>query len=233
MCEDEDYFYYGSGTNLDPSGYILTNHHVVENLPEDACMVGFPDPATGLIVEAYWTTIITDRQEETEHDLAYLAIDKPVFDEEGNIYGYYDKITNGTLPYFEHTTRCLDTKYQLGEKILVLGYPPLSGTALTVTDGLISSFYSQNGYIITSAKIVSGNSGGLAINEDGCYVGVPTAFYYEEGESDSEVLGEIIDWEFVTEFDEAIEDDLEVYYQERGIADTTDIISDETATLEI
>ena len=219
VCEDDEYFYYGSGTNVDPSGYILTNHHVVEGLAQDACMVGFPDPISGLIKEAYWTNIVTEVANETGHDLAYLVIDKPVFDEEGNVYGYHDRIFNSSFPYFEHTEQCLDTVYTLGEKILVLGYPPLSGTALTVTDGLISSFYSPNGYIITSAKIVSGNSGGLAINENGCYVGVPTAFYFDETDTDSEVLGEIIDWEFVNEFDAAIEDDLQVFYKEQGIVE--------------
>lgn len=217
VCEADEYFIYGSGTNVDSSGYVLTNHHVVEGLPEDACMVGFPDPTTGLIKEAYWTTIITDKEDKTGHDLAYLAIEKPVFDEEGKIYGYYERISNSSFPYFEQTDECLSVENQLGDKILVLGYPPLSGEALTVTDGLISSLYSQNGYIITSAKIVSGNSGGLAIDENGCYIGVPTSIYYDEEETDSEVLGEIIDAEFVTEFDEAVEDDLEVYYKANGI----------------
>lgn len=97
VCEDDDYIYYGSGTNLDSAGYVLTNYHVVEGLPEDACMVGFPDPKSGLIREAYWTTIITDKADETGHDLAYLAIERPIFDEEGNLYGYYDKVANGTF----------------------------------------------------------------------------------------------------------------------------------------
>ena len=102
---------------------------------------------------------------------------------------------------------------------MVLGYPPLSGGALTVTDGLISSLYSQRGYLVTSAKIMSGNSGGLAIDENGCYVGVPTAVYLDE-ETDGEALGEIIDREFTIEFDNAIEDDLEKYYEANGIKKT-------------
>ncbi len=224
VCEDDVNRYYGSGTNVDPAGYILTNYHVVEGMPEDACMVGFSDPESGLVREAYWTKIITDKDDETGHDLAYLAIERPVFDEEGNLYGYYDKVTNSSFPYFEHTDECLATATKLGDELRILGYPPLSGGSLTITNGLVSSLYSQDGYIITSAKIVSGNSGGLAVDINGCYVGVPTASYYEEGD---EQLGEIIDAEFVFDFDLAIEDDLQEYYEKSGILETPNLISED------
>lgn len=226
VCEDNDYIYYGSGTNVDPAGYILTNYHVVEGLPEDACMVGFPDPKSGLIREAYWTTIITDKADETGHDLAYLAIERPIFDEEGNLYGYYDKVSNGSFPYFEHTDECLATATQLGDELRILGYPPLSGGSLTITNGLVSSLYSQNGYIVTSAKIVSGNSGGLSVNSNGCYVGVPTAVYYDDEDVNQELFGEIIDAEFVFDFDLAVEDDLQEYYKKKGIVETPNLVSE-------
>ena len=211
VCEDSDNFYYGSGTNFEGNGYILTNRHVVEDVvgnEDSRCFVGFPDSESGLIVEAYWAFPIIDKDDVTGHDLAYLSIEKPVFDEDKNIYGYYDKISDGTFPYFEITEECSETPIQLGEKLFIVGYPPLSGGALTITDGLVSSLYSQDNYIITSAKIVSGNSGGLAVDELGCYIGVPTAVYYQEGD---EYLGEIIDAEFVDEFDEAVEDDIYEY----------------------
>jgi hypothetical protein len=224
VCEDDDYIYYGSGTNVDASGYILTNYHVVEGLPEDACMVGFPDPKSGLIREAYWTTIITDKANETGHDLAYLAIERPIFDEEGNLYGYYDKVANGGFPYFEHTDECLATATQLGDELRILGYPPLSGGSLTITNGLVSSLYSPDGYIVTSAKIVSGNSGGLAVDSNGCYVGVPTAVYYDDEDVNQELFGEIIDAEFVFDFDLAVEDDLQEYYKRKGILETPELV---------
>jgi hypothetical protein len=218
VCEDDDYIYYGSGTNVDPAGYVLTNYHVVEGLAEDACMVGFPDPESGLIREAYWSTIIYDEENETGHDLAYLSIEAPVLDEEGNVYGYHDKVRErGGYPYFKHSEECLSTATRLGDEIIILGYPPLSGGSLTLTNGLVSSLYSQDGYIVTNAKIVSGNSGGLAVDSNGCYVGVPTAVYYEAGD---EPLGEIIDAEFVFDFDEAVEDDLQAYYQRNNITET-------------
>ncbi len=208
VCEDSNYFYYGSGTNFDSGGYVLTNLHVLENI-NGRCVIGFPDPESGLIKEAYWAAPIIDKDNITGHDLAYLSVEDPVFDESYNIYGYYDKIFDGSFSYFEITEDCSSTPTQLGDRLFVVGYPPLSGGALTITDGLVSSLYSRDGYIITSAKIVSGNSGGLAVDGQGCYVGVPTAVYYEEGD---EYLGEIIDAEFVDEFDEAVTDDIDEYF---------------------
>lgn len=208
VCEDEDYYYYGSGTNLDSAGYVVTNLHVIEGNVDLDCVVGFPDPETGLIREAYWATPIIDNESETGHDLAMLSIEAPVFDEEYNIYGFYEKFTDGKFPHYEETDVCLQTPPQLGGQVFVLGYPSLSGGALTITDGLISSLYSTDGYLITSAKISRGNSGGLAVDDNNCFVGVPTAVYFNEQD---ENYGEIIDAYFVYEFLEAMADDLAEY----------------------
>jgi len=211
VCEDNDYYYYGSGTNVDSAGYVVTNLHVIEGNTDLECVVGFPDPETGLIREAYWATPVIDNENETGHDLAMLSVEKPVFDDEYNIYGFYEKFTDGTFPYYEETDACLNTAPQLGDQVFVLGYPALSGGALTITDGLVSSLYSADGYIITSAKIGSGNSGGLAVDSSNCFVGVPTAVY---SDGQDENYGEIIDAYFVYEFFKAVSDDLEKYASE-------------------
>lgn len=209
VCEDEDYFYYGSGTNFSNKGIIITNFHVVSDVDVDSCVVGFPDPGSGLIKEAYWATVLIDKEDETGLDLAYLIIEDPVFDEDYNIYGDYRRIAERTFPYFESTEECFYKETQIGDDLFIIGYPLLAGGNLTMTNGLVSSIYSSDGYLITSAKIISGNSGGAAIGKDGCFIGVPMAIYYEDEE---EYLGEIIDAEFVDLFNESMIDDLEDYY---------------------
>ena len=221
ICEDGDFLHYGSGTNVDEHGHILTNYHVVEDLLPDSCLVGFPD-ATGLIKEVYRSTIVTDKENKTGHDLAYLVINSPFFDDDGKMYGYYSRIENGLFPYFEDTEKCSSTAVGLGDELLILGYPLLSGGALTITSGLVSSLYSQDGYIVTSAKVASGNSGGLAIDKNHCYIGVPVGFYYDSELASEEVFGEIIDAEFVADFNLAVEDDFEAYYKENNITETPD-----------
>ena len=209
VCEDAEYPYVvGSGTNLDPEGIVLTNYHVVEGAGELGCLVGLPDPATGLVQEVYWATPIVDDDSDTVHDLAFLAIVKPVFDEEDNVYGYYDRFYTSSFPVYEPVGNCSEEQIELGDEVLVMGYPTLGGGALTVTNGIISSLYSYDNYLITSAKLNGGNSGGLATNSDGCFLGVPTAAYSEEGD---ENFGEIIDGEYVIEFMSAIEDEFQEY----------------------
>lgn len=213
VCEDYRHYYYGSGTNMDSSGYVLTNLHVIESDTSLDCMVGFPDPQSGLIREVYWATPIVDKEKTTGHDLAILSIEEPVWDDEYKVYGFYEKFTDGTFQYYEETDACLETSPQLGDQVFVLGYPTLTGGALTITDGLVSSLYSADGYLITSAKISSGNSGGLAVDSGGCFVGVPTAVYLER---ENEQYGEIIDSYFVYEFFEAVMDDIEAYIESQG-----------------
>ena len=78
---------------------------------------------------------------------------------------------------------------QSGDDVLILGYPDYSGTFLepTVTPGIISSLAGD--YYNTSAKIESGNSGGVAvdINND-CYLGIPSAVQVGNYESMGKIL---------------------------------------------
>jgi flagellar biosynthesis protein FliP len=65
---------------------------------------------------------------------------------------------------------------QVGEKLFVLGYPAVGGDSLTVTDGIVAGVERDGDtkYYKTSAKIEHGNSGGAAILESGCFLGIPT-----------------------------------------------------------
>ena len=67
-----------------------------------------------------------------------------------------------------------DIKVNIGDQVVILGYPAIgSPTDITATEGIISGY--DYPYYITSAKIDHGNSGGLAILVKGdCYLGIPT-----------------------------------------------------------
>lgn len=77
------------------------------------------------------------------------------------------------LKTFQWDNDCKNTA-ELGEKILVLGYPGIGDkNDITATDGIISGY--DGNYYITSAKIEHGNSGGVAISvKNNCFLGIPS-----------------------------------------------------------
>lgn len=84
----------------------------------------------------------------------------------------------------------------IGTPLSVFGYPAVGGNTLTVTDGIISGVETDsNGvhYYKTSAKIDHGNSGGIAIEDSGCVIGIPT--FVQQGELES--IGRILDLKYI------------------------------------
>ncbi|MFZ2414793.1 MAG: trypsin-like peptidase domain-containing protein [Minisyncoccia bacterium] len=159
----------GSGTMMTNNGYILTNYHVLAET--DFCLVTIPDPTTGTPNEIYVASpyIFSISQ---EYDIAALIIFEAYTDEAGTTYGTYPNTFNSY-----HNAGCYDYIPKLGEDIEIYGYPVTSGGYnLTITDGVISSF-TDEGFILTSAKVDSGNSGGIAVNKNGCFVGIPSAVH--------------------------------------------------------
>jgi len=88
------------------------------------------------------------------------------------------------------TSKFCSSKPQIGEKVVVLGYPSIGAKGdITATEGIISGF--EDNYYITSAKIEQGNSGGAAISlEENCYIGIPTLTRVGR----IEALGRVLDW---------------------------------------
>lgn len=193
----------GSGTIITQEGVILTNSHIIPqdekyiNVDDKGCLVILPNPSTGQPEEMYWATPIVLPEISDTYDLAYLSIYAAYYDEENKEYqGTYPR----TFPAFDDSSRCVDENVKLGEKVTIFGYPSLSGGySLTVTDGLVSSFPGE-GLIVTSAKISEGNSGGLAVDDKGCMLGVPSMVSYDETGS----LGVIISTDLISTFSDEV-----------------------------
>ncbi len=193
----------GSGIILTKDGIVLTNSHIIPQnktnilVDETGCLVVLPDSITGQPFEIFLAHPIVIPGISDDYDLAYMQIYDAYYDkEEGEYKGTYPKI----FPAFDDTTRCKNENIKLGEPVRIYGYPAISGGySLTVTDGVVSSF-PGDGLIVTSAKISHGNSGGLAVDKDGCMLGVPSLV----SSDDSESLGVIYSMSLVRQFDSEV-----------------------------
>lgn len=204
--ESEEESIGGSGIIFSEDGLVLTNAHIIPESAKDdiyiddmLCIVILPDPTTGAPNEIYHAYPILDENLSDEYDIAFLQIHDVFYDEEENkAYGEYPK----KFPAYIDKKQCGNDSVKLGEPIKIYGYPAISGGyALTITDGVVSSLLIDEGLIITSAKISYGNSGGLAVDQNGCMIGMPSMVTGDENES----LGIIISNDLINEFIDKIE----------------------------
>jgi S1-C subfamily serine protease len=143
----------GSGIIISKSGYIITNHHVIEDADDIEVEFILNDE-----VQKFNAEIV---QVDKTNDLAILKIFDMNFD------GVED------LPY-NFKTRSSD----VGTKVYAFGYPmalTVMGKEIKVTDGMISSKTGYDGNITTyqiTAPIQGGNSGGPLFDEKGNLIGI-------------------------------------------------------------
>ena len=204
LCQEGSDITGGTGTIITESGMILTNNHII---PQDSdgeptvtnCLVTVPNPQTGKIDEMYLAEPAQIPGASEKYDLAFFTITEPYVDDNGRSYG-------SNTNTFTAFNGCENTEPTLGEPIRVYGYPAISGGGwyLTVTDGLISAIPNDE-TIVTSAKISHGNSGGLAIDANGCAIGIPTMVNGDDFQS----LGILISMEDVHQFLDATDKYLE------------------------
>ena len=161
----------GSGTIIDAKGLIFTNRHVIEDADDYAILMleDLREPP----VHRYYASVIGVSD---TLDFAALQIDR---DENGR------QIDASTLnlPFIDRSNE--DVLH--GDPVYIFGFPGIGGGYLVVTQGAITTV--ENGTINgrrlavwyqTDAEISPGNSGGLAVNQDGDFIGIPTAVQSEE-----------------------------------------------------
>ena len=146
----------GSGIIISKSGYIVTNHHVIEDADDIEVEFIVNDE-----VQKFNAEIV---QSDKVNDLAIIKI----FDMN------FDGLDN--LPY-NFKARSSD----VGTKVYAYGYPmalSLMGKEIKVTDGMINSKTGYGGNVTTyqiTAPIQPGNSGGPLFDEKGNFIGINSA----------------------------------------------------------
>ncbi|HQQ93983.1 MAG TPA: trypsin-like peptidase domain-containing protein [Bacteroidia bacterium] len=147
----------GSGVIISSTGYLLTNHHVVENSQKFVVEINTPNSS-----QEYKAELV---KVDKENDLAVLKINDPAFKNMENLrYAFKE---SGTL--------------EVGSSVFTLGYPlALNGMGKEVkfTDGKISAKTGYEGAMNTfqtTVPVQPGNSGGPVFNNQGQLIGVINA----------------------------------------------------------
>ncbi len=150
----------GSGAIFDPSGYIFTNHHVVEGATELVVKLADGQMVPGTLVGS-----------DSYMDLAVVKINPA-------------DVGRDALPVVEFGN---SSTLKVGETAVAIGNP--LGLERTVTAGIISGLNRaisveedrQMELLQTDAAINSGNSGGPLVNAAGQVVGINTIKLAVEG----------------------------------------------------
>lgn len=166
----------GSATIVTPDGLLLTNAHLIDNDPTAFEKVLFVvsltlDPAKPP-VETYFAEPVTGMV-DFEADLAILKITTDM---------KYNEIDPSTLNLPVVPLGDSD-QINLGDTLTILGYPGIGGDTITLTSGNVGGFtaqkqYGERAFIKTAASISGGTSGGVALDNNGFMVGVPTQLGY-------------------------------------------------------
>lgn len=165
--------YVGSGTILSPTGMILTNAHVAspasQGDPESE-----PD-ALGIAI-----IVSEDKPAVPSYTAKVLAVDGfldlAVIQITSTVDGSAVDVNSLNLPYVDIAN---SDEIHVGDDINIFGFPAIGGNTITYTKGTVSGFSSEDqlgdrAWIKTDTTISGGNSGGLAADNNGRIIGVPT-----------------------------------------------------------
>jgi S1-C subfamily serine protease len=178
----------GSGAIVSPEGLILTNAHLVtpgQGFRPDFYEIALTqDPSLPPAVMYYAEPVIVDE----DLDLAVLRITTDLK------YNPVDT-TELNLPTL---TLGNSADLTLGDPLIILGYPGIGGDTITLTRGDVGGFtvtdnLLEPAFIKTSAAISGGTSGGVALDQFGRLVAVPTRLGY------GQQSGELVDCRVVAD----------------------------------
>ncbi|HWI43699.1 MAG TPA: FHA domain-containing protein [Nocardioides sp.] len=176
--------YHGSGSIIRADGLILTNAHVAA--PESPGLSERYGHEQAIADPDYLLISLTDGLTDTNAPPSYRA---RVVEADGRldiavvrIYADADGKPLTSPPDLPTVPLGSSADLRAGDDVTVLGFPAVAGAgeSITVTTGVVSTVLNDpelgpRSELDTDARIAPGNSGGVAVNNDGELIGVPTA----------------------------------------------------------
>ncbi|MEZ4252503.1 MAG: serine protease [Polyangiales bacterium] len=170
----------GSGSMIDPRGYVLTNFHVVGHMRPET---GTPGTLLSPDNRVHLATVDDARRRpvrvgvESSCAATYVRprVDRIIGDANGNPVG---NVRFPTIPMAG--TRAL----RPGSRVWAFGFP-LGVRTINVTQGSIAGFQmnarEEVAWLRSDAEFNPGNSGGMLVDARGQLVAVPTQVYHGRG----------------------------------------------------
>ena len=179
----------GSGSMISSDGMILTNAHVATPQADGlAETYGPSEEANPKFLQIALIKSPDDTPADPEYRARVVVSDGHI---DAAVIQIYATIDGGELPSDSLNLPTVpigdsDT-LRTGDEVTVLGFPGISqSAAVSVTRGVISTFIDDptlgpRSEIDTDARIAPGNSGGMAIDNSGKMIGIPSAYFTERG----------------------------------------------------
>lgn len=166
----------GSGTIITADGLIVTNKHVVAYRPD-------PNSTETVLGESFAIQMV-DTPRERPQRRYYARVVRVSEDFDFALLQIHRDRRNRPLREGALNLTPIplaQTPVSEGDRIRVFGFPSIGAGFMLITDGIVSQI--ENGVVggvrmpimnRVDAQIAPGNSGGLAVNQNGEMVGVPT-----------------------------------------------------------
>ena len=160
----------GSAVVVRSDGLLVTNYHVITN-PRTSR--SFDEIFLNLMSDG--DTASSDRYRlktlliKKDYDLVLLCI---ASDAAGNLVP-----KSFTFPSIEIAD---SRNVRVLEDLFILGFPEKGGSTITVNSGVVEGKDILANWIKTDARVIHGNSGGAAVNNEGRLIGIPTKVVADE-----------------------------------------------------
>jgi len=156
VFQDSNECWRASGVVYPTPEFVVTNSHVVDAVPE--CRPDYFE---------IWVASVRNTTLTYAHSARVVASD-PASD---TAILQLDDLGSNPAAL---TPVGLTTEPEIGDELLVLGFPDIGGESLTASRGIVSGFIEQGGsfWIKTDASNSGGSSGGAALTADRLLVGV-------------------------------------------------------------
>jgi S1-C subfamily serine protease len=156
----------GSAVIIRSDGLVVTNYHVIAD----------PNRAGRLYEEIYLTLAsdgVVSNTDSTayrlkpavisrELDLALLRVDRE---------GGDPASASMVFPAIELGN---SQAVQMLDDLTIIGFPEKGGSTVTISRGVVEGKDVLGNWIKTDARVIHGNSGGAAVNDEGRLIGIPT-----------------------------------------------------------